>query len=91
VELGQVTGSMMIELVTTHDGKHWIVQNDDLRVEAATLEELDSALKRLLKKKGYLEKGKKLEVFMACDRSTIPQWMRQYSHHYFNRIVEMEG
>ncbi len=79
----------MIELTVTHDGKHWIAKNDDLHVQAPTLVELDSKMKRLLKEKGYLKKGEKLEVFMACDRSIIPQWMRQYSHHYFNRIVEL--
>jgi len=79
-----------MELIVTHDGKNWIAQNDALRVEAPTLDELDTELKRLLKQKGYLEKGQKLDVFMACDRSTIPQWMRQYSQHYFNRIVRLE-
>ncbi|MBW1859305.1 MAG: DUF5395 family protein [Deltaproteobacteria bacterium] len=81
----------MIELIVTHDGKHWIAKNDDLHVQAPTLVELDSKLKRLLKEKGYLKRGEKLEVFMACDRSIIPQWMHQYSHHYFNRIVEFKG
>ena len=81
----------MIELTVTHDGKHWMAKNDELRARATTLEALDSEVKRLLKEKGYLQKGKKVDVFMACDKSTIPQWMRQYSHHYFNRVVRMEG
>ena len=80
----------MIELTVTHDGKNWIAKNDELCARAITLEALDSEVKRLMKEKGYLEKGKKVDVFMACDKSTIPQWMRQYSHHYFNRIIRME-
>jgi len=27
---------------------------------------------------------------MYFDNSTIPQWIRQYAQHYFNRIVEIE-
>ncbi|MBN2034362.1 MAG: DUF5395 family protein [Deltaproteobacteria bacterium] len=80
----------MIELIVTHDGKNWIARNDALYAEASTLEKLDNKLKSLVKEKGYLEKGKKLDMFMAFDNSTIPVWIRQYSHHYFNRIVRVE-
>lgn len=80
----------MIELILTHDGKNWIARNDVLYAEAPTLERLDNELKKLLKENGYLEKGKKLDIFMAFDNSTIPQWMRQYSQHYFNRILRVE-
>lgn len=81
----------VIELIVTHDGKNWIARNDDLYVRAITLEGLDGEVKRLMKEKGYLEKGKQLDVFMVCDKSAIPQWMHQYSQHYFSRIVRMEG
>jgi hypothetical protein len=81
----------VINLTVTHDGKNWIAKNDELCAHATTLDALDSKVKRLLQEKGYLQKGKKVDVFMACDKSTIPQWMRQYSHHYFNRIVRIEG
>ncbi|MBE9581401.1 MAG: DUF5395 family protein [Proteobacteria bacterium] len=80
----------MIELIVTHDGKNWIASNDALYAEAPTLEKLDNELKSLVKEKGYLEKGKKLDMFMAFDNSTIPVWMRQYAQHYFNRIVRVE-
>ena len=81
---------VVIEFIVSHDGKNWIARNDWLSVQAPTLEELDNDLKKLLKQKGYLEKGKKLDLFMAFDNSTIPQWMRQYSQHYFNRIIQVE-
>jgi hypothetical protein len=80
----------VIELIITHDGKNWIAGNDALYAEARTLEKLDNELKKLVKKKGYLKKGKKLDIFMAFDNSTIPVWMRQYGQHYFNRIVRVE-
>ena len=81
----------MIELIVNHDGKNWIARNDVLYAEASTLEKLDNELKKLLKEKGYLKKGEKLEMFMAFDDSTIPVWMRQHAQHYFNRIVRVES
>jgi hypothetical protein len=80
----------MMEFIVTHDGKNWIAKNDTILVEALTLEELDNELKRRLKAEGCLEAGGKLDIFMAFDNSTIPQWMRQYGQHYFNRIVRLE-
>ncbi len=81
----------MIELIISHDGTNWTAKNDFLSASAATLEELDINVGKLLSKNGYIEKGQKLKVFMAFDNSTIPQWIRQYAQHYFNRIVEVKG
>ena len=81
----------MIELIISHNGKNWIGKNDFLLVEASTLEELDNELRNLLKQKGSLEKGKRIDIFMAFDNSTIPTWIRQYGQHYFNRIVRLEN
>jgi hypothetical protein len=81
----------MVEFIMSHDGKNWIAKNDFLYAEAPTLEQLDAEVQKVLRKKGYIEKGKQLAVFMAFDNSTIPQWMRQYGQHYFNRIVRLEG
>ena len=80
----------MIELIVTHDGKNWIAKNDVLWVKAPTLKELDHELTKLVKQKGYFEKGKKLEIFMAFDNAAIPRWMHQYSPHYFNRIIQVK-
>lgn len=80
---------IVIELIVTHDGKNWIARNDVLYAEAPTLEKLDNELKKLLKENGYLEKGKKLEIFMAFDNSAIPRWMHQHSPHYFNRMIQV--
>ena len=81
----------MIELIVTHNGKNWIAKNDVLCAEAPTLEKLDNELKKQVKEKGYFEKSKKLELFMAFDNATIPKWMRQYGQHYFNRIIQFEN
>ena len=79
----------MIELILTHDGKRWMARNDDLVASAPTLEELDKEVGRLLREAGMVRKGETAQVFMAFDNSTIPQWIRQYAQHYFNRIVDV--
>ncbi len=89
--MGRKKSITVIELIVSHDGKNWIARTDWLSAEAPTLEELDNELTKLVKQKGYLEPGKKLDLFMAFDNSTIPQWMRQYSQHYFNRIIRVES
>ncbi len=82
---------MDIELTIRHTGQNWLVENESLSVSATTLDELDRQLKLLLKKKELLKDGEKARVFMVYDNSTIPQWIRQYTQHYFNRILEIEG
>jgi len=82
---------MQVELILKHDGKDWIADNGFLAASAPTLEELDSKVKNLLEEKGMIKKGKKIKVVMLFDNSTIPQWIRQYAQHYFNRIIEIEG
>jgi len=81
----------VIELIISHNGKSWTAKNDLLFAEAPTLEKLDSELERQLKHKGCLEKGEEVDLFMSFDNSIIPQWIRQYSQHYFNRIIRLRN
>ena len=81
----------MEEMVIRHEGDNWVVENSELSLSAPTLDDLDRGLGRLMKQKGMLQKGEVKEVFMAFDSSSIPQWIRQYAHHYFNRIVKIVG
>ena len=81
----------MIEFVIRHDGMNWILSNDLLTLSAPTLDGIDTGLKQAMKARGMIKKSGKVKVFMAFDNSTIPQWMRQYAQHYFNRIVEIGG
>jgi hypothetical protein len=82
---------MQENYIIKHDGKCWVIENEHSTISAPTLEELDSKLRDYMKENGLLKKGEKAEVFMAFDNSTIPQWIRQYAQHYFNRIVAIEG
>ena len=81
----------MIEFIISHNGKNWTAKNDLLFAEAPTLEKLDSELERQVKQKGYIKKGEDVDLLMSFDNSTIPQWMRQYSQHYFNRIIRLRN
>lgn len=80
-----------MECTIWHDGRNWVASHEGDTVSAPSLEELDREVEGLLRQKGMLKKGERAEVFMAFDNSTIPQWIRQYSQHYFNRVVEVKG
>ncbi|MCK4485486.1 MAG: DUF5395 family protein, partial [Desulfobacterales bacterium] len=56
------TDVAVIELIVSHDGKNWIARYDLLSAEAPTLEEMDNKLRKMVKEKGYLEPGKKLDL-----------------------------
>lgn len=80
----------MIEMTIHHDGLDWIAENDSLSAKGRTLEDLDQTVGTLLRDRPDLKQGDKVRVFMAFQNATIPQWIRQYAQHYFNRIVEIE-
>lgn len=81
----------MIELTLHHDGGHWVARGDRIRAAAPTLDRLDAEVRRLLVEGGRLEPGEEVQVRMAFDNATIPEWIRQYAQHYFNRIVAISG
>ena len=82
---------MQIDFTIVHRGNKWQAYNEFLQASADTLEELDQNIKTILAKDERIKKGDKVKLFMAFDNSTIPEWIRQYSQHYFNRIVEFEA
>ena len=83
---------MRIEMSIIHDGMDWVVKNDDLEVSAPTLEELDSLLRTTMKEKGLVKHGECKDIYMYSNNAAmIPDWMRPYSQHYFNRIVKVIG
>ncbi len=81
----------MHEFVISHDGVNWNIINDSISVSSPTIDALDNDLAGKLRERGLLKKGETAKIFMAFDNNGIPQWMRQYAHHYFNRIIEIKG
>ena len=81
---------MDIEVTIRYTGQNWLIENKDFSLSAPTLDDLDRRLKTVLKKKELHKEGMKTRVFMYFDNATIPQWIRQYGQHYFNRIIELD-
>jgi hypothetical protein len=76
----------MISMILGHDGHNWILSNDMIVLSAATLNELDKKLESALQPQWQKEP---IKVFMASDNEMIPEWIRPYMNHYFNRILEL--
>lgn len=83
----------MLDFRIIHDGKHWIADKGALVARGRTLEELDRNLAEILAgpagRRFGVGDAKEIDVRMTFDNVTIPEWMRQYSNHYFNRIVTL--
>jgi hypothetical protein len=80
----------MIELSLIHDGAYWVARNESWTAKGRTIEELDQAVAAIVHERETPSEGRRLKVKMHFDNSVIPQWMRQYSNHYFNRLVTVE-
>lgn len=80
---------MQIECVLRHDGRDWVATNDALEARGRTLEELDAAVAECLH--GVVPGGGRASVLMTFDNSQIPEWIRQYGQHYFNREITVPG
>ena len=81
----------MLDFTLTHDGQNWIAKNNQFTAEADTIESLDQKVKNILREKNFIKSGETKRIRFVFDNSTIPQWIRQYSNHYFNRIIEVTG
>lgn len=76
-----------IEMVLDHDGRNWRLTGGGVTVSAPELTELDRKLEQALEPE--LSREKKLNVFMRSNNEMIPEWMRPFMCHYFNRILEL--
>ncbi len=74
-----------------HDGKDWVASCGDISVAAPDLDSLDRKVESELGKRGLLSEQGKTMVRMCFDTRTIPEWIRQYAQHYFNRVVVFGG
>ncbi|SMC20588.1 hypothetical protein SAMN02746041_00958 [Desulfacinum hydrothermale DSM 13146] len=80
-----------IQFSLTHNGREWVASNRAITLSAPELEDLDAKVRKTLTEQGLVSSGEKAKVWMAFDMSTIPQWIRQYSQHYFNRVIWVNG
>ncbi len=75
-----------IEMQLGHDGSNWILSGNDIRLAAPELDTLDRELEAALQPQWTKEP---LEVFITSNNEMIPEWIRPYMDHYFNRILEL--
>ncbi|PID76794.1 MAG: hypothetical protein CSB24_04765 [Deltaproteobacteria bacterium] len=80
------TAPRQIEMELGHDGINWILSNDELRISARELDDLDRKLEDSLSEEWQ---NNPIQVHMHTDNDIIPEWMRPYMDHYFNRILEL--
>ena len=83
---------MRFNLIMTlvHDGKLWHASNDIISISASELNELDEALLDHLRLNKLYPEGTTLKVNMNFDQRVIPEWIRQYANHYFNRSITLK-
>lgn len=80
----------MIELSLLHDGRFWIARSESISLKGEDLNDLDRAVARLVRDRAAPDARGCEQVRMFFDHSVIPEWIRQYSNHYFNRIVTVD-
>ncbi len=80
----------MFDFRLVHDGAYWVADDGQVSARGRTLPALDTALAAQLRCHPERYRGAPLEVRMTFDNSVIPQWIRQYSNHYFNRVVTLD-
>jgi FKBP-type peptidyl-prolyl cis-trans isomerase 2 len=78
-----------IRLSLKHDGTHWVATDGNHSFAGKSLDELDKEIEKFLRNSERLQEGERVKVYMYYDNRSIPQWIRQYSQHYFDRIVEI--
>ena len=58
-------------MTITHDGREWIAWNDQFRVSASSLEELDDAVRARYLARDDIKKNKKIEDFYDITKLKI--------------------
>ena len=76
-----------IEMMIDHDGRDWIVTGNGLKLSARELYDIDRELEKALQPQ--INQEGRLSVFMTTNNEIIPEWIRPYMDHYFNRRLEL--
>lgn len=77
------------DIILTFRGNSWVAKLSNEELMADSLEDLDDRLKMHFRKTRDIKDGDRISVNYLFDNSYIPEWIRQYSNHYFNRKVEL--
>jgi hypothetical protein len=80
----------VLDFRIVHDGSFWVAENESFTARGRTLEELDRELLSAIRHGPCVEDSEQLQIRMTFDGSSLPEWIRQYSSHYFNRVVTVK-
>ena len=80
----------MLDFRIVHNGSFWVAENESFAARGRTLEELDRELLSAIRQSSRGENSEQIQIRMTFDGSSLPEWIRQYSSHYFNRVVTMK-
>ena len=79
-----------LDITLTFKGTEWVVADDSFPAVSDSLEELDIKVRNHLENRYSPSPGDTITINYLFDNSAIPEWIRQYSNHYFNRKVEFK-
>lgn len=79
-----------VEIILDQRGRDWIARHEDFVLKADSLAELDEKVRAKLIESRRYPTGSRVSVLMSTDNGLIPDWMRPYQSHYFNRAVSFE-
>jgi hypothetical protein len=78
---------IQIQFTLSFDKNLWVCYNNQVKLVADSLDEIDDKLETFIKNK--YQKGN-FEIDMHFDFDKFPTWMRQYMPHYFNRNLHFQ-
>jgi hypothetical protein len=79
-----------LEFVLEFQENRWTAQSGDLRACGESIEELDQNIKAAVGSSGKFPRGRRVAALLLCDARVIPDWMRPYHGHYFNRLIYID-
>lgn len=79
-----------LEMTVSRKDDRWTAKGGDLAASGAVWDELEEDLRRQLAASQRYPAGTRVSVWMGCDANLIPEWMRPYQCHYFNRVVYLQ-
>jgi len=79
-----------LEMVISSEADGWVARGDEFVASGASFDELEEDLRRSLVASKRYTVGTLVSVWMGCDARMIPEWMRPYMCHYFNRVVHLQ-
>lgn len=80
-----------IDVIVDELGRRWRARGPEgLEAVADTIDDLQELLREQLTASRRFSPGSVVTVNLRCDNRIIPDWMRPYSSHYFNRVVTFE-